>query len=157
MCCGGDAIDEENLILCCALCCCNLSVYNDCDCFGCSGKVIDIDKLGTLCSFLQLLLILTNLFHMFTLSISTRLPHRQESAAAILSAAVKVGHHVWCLSFVAAAKWFATSAQFWTRSVTHVAWSFRLLYHAIQKFPWLFPLQAWQFFQHVGAVWWRRR
>ena len=34
-----DAVDEENVILCCALCCANCGVYNDCDCLGCSGKV----------------------------------------------------------------------------------------------------------------------
>ena len=39
MCGGDDAIDEENLLLCCALCCVNCSLYPDLDCFGCSGKV----------------------------------------------------------------------------------------------------------------------
>ncbi|GAX22523.1 hypothetical protein FisN_14Hh145 [Fistulifera solaris] len=33
-----DAVDEEKVILCCALCCVNLSVYPTCDCWGCSGK-----------------------------------------------------------------------------------------------------------------------
>ena len=32
---GDDAVDEENLILCCALCCCNASVYN--------GKMIHVN------------------------------------------------------------------------------------------------------------------
>jgi hypothetical protein len=36
---GGDAVDEENLILCCAAGCVNVAIYNDCDCYGCSGKV----------------------------------------------------------------------------------------------------------------------
>ena len=38
MCCG-DAVDEDKLVLCCALCCINCSCYNACDCAGCSGKV----------------------------------------------------------------------------------------------------------------------
>ncbi|EEC45676.1 predicted protein [Phaeodactylum tricornutum CCAP 1055/1] len=33
-----DAIDEEKLILCCALCCANVSILPSCGCFGCSGK-----------------------------------------------------------------------------------------------------------------------
>eukprot|EP00956_Cyclotella_meneghiniana_P044058 scaffold300195_cov96-Cyclotella_meneghiniana.AAC.3 len=36
---GDDAIDEEKLVLCCALCCANLSTYPSADCLGCSGKV----------------------------------------------------------------------------------------------------------------------
>ena len=36
---GDDAIDEEDLILCCALCCANLSYYPSADCCGCSGKI----------------------------------------------------------------------------------------------------------------------
>jgi hypothetical protein len=39
MCGGDDAIDEDKLILCCALCCINCSILPSCDCFGCSGKV----------------------------------------------------------------------------------------------------------------------
>ena len=34
-----DAVDEQDLILCCALCCANISVYPTVDCFGCSGTV----------------------------------------------------------------------------------------------------------------------
>ena len=34
-----DAVNEENLVLCCALCCANLSLYPSGECFGCSGKV----------------------------------------------------------------------------------------------------------------------
>ena len=34
-----DAVDEDKLVLCCALCCVNASFYPTCDCFGCSGKV----------------------------------------------------------------------------------------------------------------------
>lgn len=34
-----DAVDEENIILCCALCCANCGYYNDADCTGCSGKI----------------------------------------------------------------------------------------------------------------------
>ncbi|GAX13237.1 hypothetical protein FisN_17Hu171 [Fistulifera solaris] len=37
-CCGGDAVNEDKLVLCCALCCVNLSVYPSCGCLGCSGK-----------------------------------------------------------------------------------------------------------------------
>jgi hypothetical protein len=37
--CGGDAVNEEELILCCALCCVNCSVLPSCGCIGCSGKV----------------------------------------------------------------------------------------------------------------------
>ena len=36
---GEDAIDESKLVLCCALCCANLSTYPTADCLGCSGKV----------------------------------------------------------------------------------------------------------------------
>mmetsp|Transcript_6285 Transcript_6285/g.5131 ORF Transcript_6285/g.5131 Transcript_6285/m.5131 type:complete len:125 (-) Transcript_6285:130-504(-) len=36
---GDDAVDEENIVLCCALCCANCGFYADADCFGCSGKV----------------------------------------------------------------------------------------------------------------------
>ena len=36
---GDDAVDESKLILCCAVCCANVSLYPTCDCFGCSGKV----------------------------------------------------------------------------------------------------------------------
>jgi hypothetical protein len=35
---GNDAVDEENIVLCCALCCANCGYYNDADCGGCSGK-----------------------------------------------------------------------------------------------------------------------
>jgi len=35
---GDDAIDEENIVLCCALCCANCGLYADADCLGCSGK-----------------------------------------------------------------------------------------------------------------------
>ena len=34
-----DAIDEDNLILCCALCCANVSILPTLGCLGCSGKV----------------------------------------------------------------------------------------------------------------------
>jgi len=34
-----DAVDEAQLILCCAFCCANISTYPGVDCFGCSGKV----------------------------------------------------------------------------------------------------------------------
>jgi hypothetical protein len=34
-----DAVDERKLILCCALCCANVSFYPSCDAIGCSGKV----------------------------------------------------------------------------------------------------------------------
>jgi hypothetical protein len=37
--CCGDAVDEEKLILCCALCCTNCSCYPACDALGVSGKV----------------------------------------------------------------------------------------------------------------------
>eukprot|EP00934_Nitzschia_sp_Nitz4_P001981 Nitzschia sp. Nitz4//scaffold151_size53849//21205//21579//NITZ4_006720-RA/size53849-exonerate_protein2genome-gene-0.3-mRNA-1//1//CDS//3329537135//1981//frame0 len=33
-----DAVDEENVILCCAAGCANCGCYNDCDAIGCSGK-----------------------------------------------------------------------------------------------------------------------
>ena len=36
---GDDAVDEEKLVLCCALCCHNCSVCPTADCLGCSGKV----------------------------------------------------------------------------------------------------------------------
>lgn len=36
---GGDAVDEENIHLCCAVCCVNCGIYNDPDCCGCSGKL----------------------------------------------------------------------------------------------------------------------
>jgi hypothetical protein len=36
--CMEDAVDEEKLILCCALCCTNCSVYPSCDALGASGK-----------------------------------------------------------------------------------------------------------------------
>ena len=35
---GDDAVDESKLVLCCALCCVNLSTYPSADCLGCSGK-----------------------------------------------------------------------------------------------------------------------
>ena len=38
-CCCGDAVDENKIILCCALGCCHCGLYNACDCTGCSGKV----------------------------------------------------------------------------------------------------------------------
>ena len=48
-----DAVDESKLILCCALCCANVSIYPTCDCFGCSGKVsavvIRAQRLLSLC------------------------------------------------------------------------------------------------------------
>ena len=34
-----DAVDEENIVLCCALGCVNCGYYKDLDCFGCSGKL----------------------------------------------------------------------------------------------------------------------
>jgi len=34
-----DAVDEDKLILCCALCCANCSVLPPTSCLGCSGKV----------------------------------------------------------------------------------------------------------------------
>jgi hypothetical protein len=40
VCCGDpDAVDEENIILCCGVCCAHCGIYNDCDCPGCSGKI----------------------------------------------------------------------------------------------------------------------
>jgi hypothetical protein len=33
-----DAVDEENIVLCCALGCANIGLYKDLDCGGCSGK-----------------------------------------------------------------------------------------------------------------------
>jgi len=39
MCCGGDAVDEDKFVLCCALCCTNCAVYPSCDACGFSGKV----------------------------------------------------------------------------------------------------------------------
>ena len=36
---SNDAVDEGELILCCALCCANTSFYPSSDCFGCSGKL----------------------------------------------------------------------------------------------------------------------
>lgn len=34
-----DAVDEENIALCCALGCINCGLYKDVDCMGCSGKM----------------------------------------------------------------------------------------------------------------------
>ncbi|KAL7517746.1 hypothetical protein ACHAWF_000152 [Thalassiosira exigua] len=34
-----DAVDESKLVLCCALCCANFSLYPTADCVGCSGKL----------------------------------------------------------------------------------------------------------------------
>lgn len=34
-----DAVDEENIVLCCAVGCANCGFYQDMDCMGCSGKV----------------------------------------------------------------------------------------------------------------------
>ena len=40
VCCGDpDAVDEDNIILCCGVCCAHCGIYNDCDCPGCSGKI----------------------------------------------------------------------------------------------------------------------
>jgi hypothetical protein len=36
---GGDAINEDNLVVCCSLCCANIALYPTCDAVGCSGKV----------------------------------------------------------------------------------------------------------------------
>eukprot|EP00542_Grammatophora_oceanica_P017958 CAMPEP_0194046066 /NCGR_PEP_ID=MMETSP0009_2-20130614/19279_1 /TAXON_ID=210454 /ORGANISM="Grammatophora oceanica, Strain CCMP 410" /LENGTH=123 /DNA_ID=CAMNT_0038691193 /DNA_START=76 /DNA_END=447 /DNA_ORIENTATION=+ len=36
---GDDAVDEENITLCCAICCVNCGIYKDADCLGCSGKL----------------------------------------------------------------------------------------------------------------------
>ena len=36
---GNDAVDEEELILCCAFCCANCSVMPSLSCLGCSGKI----------------------------------------------------------------------------------------------------------------------
>ena len=36
---GDDAVDEDKLVLCCALCCVNLGMYPSADCLGCSGKI----------------------------------------------------------------------------------------------------------------------
>jgi len=36
---GDDAVNEEELILCCALCCANCSLLTDGTCISCSGKV----------------------------------------------------------------------------------------------------------------------
>ncbi|KAL9182899.1 hypothetical protein ACHAXT_004178 [Thalassiosira profunda] len=36
---SNDAVDEGELILCCALCCANTSLYPSSDCCGCSGKL----------------------------------------------------------------------------------------------------------------------
>lgn len=36
---GDDAVDEENIVLCCAICCVNCGMYKDIDCGGCSGKI----------------------------------------------------------------------------------------------------------------------
>lgn len=33
-----DAVDEENIVLCCAVGCANCGLYKDLDCAGCSGK-----------------------------------------------------------------------------------------------------------------------
>ena len=33
-----DAVEEENIMLCCAICCTNCGLYMDSDCLGCSGK-----------------------------------------------------------------------------------------------------------------------
>jgi hypothetical protein len=35
---GDDAVDEEKIILCCALCCVHCGIYTGGDCPGCSGK-----------------------------------------------------------------------------------------------------------------------
>jgi hypothetical protein len=42
-----DAVDEDNIVLCCALGCVNCGTYRDADCMGCSGK------LGLCCLNLQ--------------------------------------------------------------------------------------------------------
>jgi hypothetical protein len=34
-----DAVDEENIALCCAVGCANCGIYKDGDCLGCSGKL----------------------------------------------------------------------------------------------------------------------
>jgi hypothetical protein len=36
---NNDAVDESKLILCCALCCANISFLPSCGALGCSGKV----------------------------------------------------------------------------------------------------------------------
>jgi hypothetical protein len=39
MCGDGDAVDEDELILCCAVCCSNCAIMTDCTCISCSGKI----------------------------------------------------------------------------------------------------------------------
>jgi hypothetical protein len=40
MCCSeDDAVDEDKIILCCAVCCAHCGVYTGLDCPGCSGKI----------------------------------------------------------------------------------------------------------------------
>ena len=34
-----DAVNEDELVLCCAFCCANCGLYPACDSIGCSGKV----------------------------------------------------------------------------------------------------------------------
>ena len=36
---GGDAVNEDEAILCCSLCCINCAAYPACDCLGVSGKL----------------------------------------------------------------------------------------------------------------------
>jgi hypothetical protein len=42
---NNDAVDERKLILCCALCCANISLLPSCGALGCSGKVNDVKSI----------------------------------------------------------------------------------------------------------------
>ena len=37
---GDDAVDEDKVTLCCAVCCANCGIYPTDDCCGCSGKAV---------------------------------------------------------------------------------------------------------------------
>lgn len=37
---GDDAVDEDKVTLCCAVCCANCGIYPTEDCCGCSGKAV---------------------------------------------------------------------------------------------------------------------
>lgn len=45
-----DAVDEENVVLCCGICCVNCGCYNDVDCCGCSGEFSPAAAMHCSCS-----------------------------------------------------------------------------------------------------------
>ena len=129
-----DAVNEEEVILCCAVCCANCSIYPACDAFGVSGKVrVNFGTNWKLSAFSSLVVV-TCCLHVFSVLLAFVSSKRLVSAAVIWNAAASQVLLAFFLSAAWGSRLNVTVAPLSMHKCRFVVWSSARRCHATKKF-----------------------